>query len=246
MTTLGSYTLSALGTLREELKTLASDNNTLREAGQRCVRRLHEEFEESLVLTRFFATAPFAFLPEREKTFARRLAAGRNMLDALTEDTTVVTLLATRGLKPEWNDPVHSRHHLAIPLLDARFVETIPLIARLLADTTTGAGAPWLEKQSTLALKETVGKMSLLLYVDDARTALSSDGNRIVPAQEFVESNGIRTVLALGGSYLNGTTIALLLFTRERLSKEQSAKFTPLINSIKSATMRVVMGCKIL
>lgn len=240
----GNYSLTELNSLRNELQRLASTGTTLREAGQSFLNRLYEEFTESLALARLYATVPFAFLPEPEKAFSRNMAAERNVLNELTEDTIVVTLLATRGVRPEWNDPARSRKHLAIPLVSASFIKTIPLVGRLLGGTMTSL--PWLKKQETLIMKDRMGKMSRIIHILDARTEKTSGGHQAVPAQEFVQTHGIRAVLAMGGSYLNGTFISLVLFTTEQVREEESTKFTPLINTIKTATMNVVMDCKIL
>jgi len=242
--TFGSYLLADIGNLRAELKDLTSECPTLRDAAKICVDRLHQEFAESSALVRLFATVPFAFLPEREQAFARRVATERKVLSQLTEDAIVLTLLASRGSMPEWNDPGSSRHHLAIPILSASFIQTIPLVSRVLAET--GIDVPWLEKQNTLIMLKTVGQMAQLIYVEDARTARTSDGYHLIPSQDFVQAHDIRTVLALGGSYLNGTALALLLFTTEHFTEAQAAKFTPLVNTIKSATMKAVMNSKIL
>lgn len=203
-----------------------------------------EEFAGTLVLGRLFATVPFAFLPEREKAFARRVAAERNAVEDLTDSTTVVALAATRGAKPEWNDPVRSRSRLAVPLLNPSFVNEMPIVGRVLSATLTDV--PWLTRQETLILTEATGKMSCLLLVEDARTELAGDGSKAVPDQDFVESHGVRTVLALGGRYLNGTCVALVLFTKERLHLDQATKFTTLLNTIKTATMKAVMSGRIL
>ncbi len=91
-----------------------------------------------------------------------------------------------------------------------------------------------------------MGQISQLIYVKDARSARSGNDHRLILAQDFVEAHGIRTVLALGGSYLNQTCLALVLFTQELLTEKQVSKFTTLLPSIKTPTMSVVMDCKIL
>ena len=244
MATFGTYPLAKLVRLCAKMKDLAGASGSLREAGQLCVGSLYEEFRESLVLARLFATVPFGFLPEREQEYARRQAAQRNALDGLTEDTTVVTLLATRGVKREWNDVRTSHERLAVPLLNPSFLKTIPLVGRLLGNTMIDV--PWLEVQRTLVMVNTAGKMSHLVYVGDARTTLTGAGQKAVFDQKFVETYGIRTVLALGGSYLNGTFLALMLFTNEELAEERVTKLTPLVNTIKAATMQKVMAGKII
>jgi hypothetical protein len=244
MSTFASYSVEALSELRGHLRDAAADCATLRSAGERSVALLYQEFEASLALLRLFATLPFAFLPPREQAFARRVAEKRGMLPNLTGDTIVVTLLASRGASPQWNDPGNSRERLAIPLLNAACLEPIPIVGRVLSGAVSDV--PWLTKQETLLMRDSMGAMSQLILVADARTTRTSDGRTLVIAQDFVRTNGVRSVLALGGKYLNGTTLALVLFTREELIEAQVSKFTTVINTIKSATMKAVMDCKIL
>ncbi len=244
MATFADYSLAQLSRLRGELQTLASPCPTFREAAEACLDRLYAEFAEALVLGRVYVTVPYAFLPEREKQFTRRVAAERNVSEKLSDDTIVVALAASRGAKPEWSDPANSRGRLAVPLLDASSLERIPLVGRVLGATMSDV--PWLKKQETLILKESTGKMSYLLMVKDARTELTGDGRKAVPDQAFVNDNNVRTVLALGGRYLNATSLVMVLFTTEDLTQEQANKFTTLVNTIKAATMKPVMAGKIL
>lgn len=208
------------------------------------MNRLYDEFSAALLLGRVYVTVPFAYLPLREKHFSRRVADSHGGARALTDDTIVVALAASRGAKPDWNDAAASRQRLAVPLLDPSFLRAIPLVGRVLSATMNDV--PWLKRQDTLILTESMGKMSSLLLVDDARTDRAGNGEKAVPDQAFVEENGIRSVLALGGRYLNGTCIVMVLFTREELTPEHATKFTTLVNTIKSATMKSVMAGKIL
>ena len=91
--------------------------------------RLYAEFTGALVLGRVYVTVPFAFLPEREAEFTRRVAAQRKAGEKLSDDTIVVALAASRGAKPEWNDPGNSGGRLAVPLFDASSLECIPYVA---------------------------------------------------------------------------------------------------------------------
>jgi hypothetical protein len=242
--TFADYSLAQLSRLREELQTLASPCPTFREASEACLDRLHAEFAGALVLGRVYVTVPFAFLPEREAEFARRVAAERKAGEKLSDDTIVVALAASRGANPAWNHPANSRGRLAVPLLDSKSLERIPLVGRVLGATMTDV--PWLKRSETLILKESTGKMSYLLMVKDARTELTSDGRKAVPDQAFVGENNVRTVLALGGRYLNATSLVMVLFTTEELTQEQATKFTTVVNTIKTATMKAVMAGKIL
>ena len=127
-------------------------------------------------------------------------------------------------------------------MLDANSLECIPLVGRVLGATMTDV--PWLKRQETLVLKESTGKMSYLLMVRDAQTELTSEGRKAVPDQAFVDEHNVRTVLALGGRYLNATCLVMVLFTTENLTQEQATKFTTVVNTIKTATMKAVMDGK--
>ena len=82
--------------------------------------------------------------------------------------------------------------------------------------------------------------MARVLYVEDAATARTSDGFNIVPDQDFVAANGIKTVLGLGGAYLNRSIVTVILFTNAIIPRRTVEKFMPLINTFKVATMKLV------
>jgi hypothetical protein len=67
----------------------------------------------------------------------------------------------------------------------------------------------------------------------------------MIAAQDFVSANGVRTVFGTGGSYLNGTVMVLVFFTREEIEKSQAIAFVPLANVFKAATLDPVMNDRI-
>jgi len=244
LSTFSSYQLDDVESLRGRVGEAISRCGTLQEAAQVCVTTLFDEFSESAVLFRFFATMAFAVLPEPDRSFVTGLAHSRGVLSELKDETCVVTLLGTRGRRPNWNDRHKSERRLCVPLLSASFIQTIPVVARLMTDVDQDVD--WLSKQTTRIMVKTMGTMSRIVYVDDAGTAETEDHFKIIPSQDFVAANGVKTVLGLGGSYLGGSFMTLILFTREAIALEQVSKFTPLVHTIKSATMSLVMNHKIL
>ena len=244
MAQFGAYSLAQLSDLRDELQSLASPCATLREAAEVCLGRIYDEFSESLVLARCYTTLPFSFMPDREKESATRVATGRSLVEQLGKDTIVAVLAAARGKRPDWSDPANSFHKLAVPLLTPECLEPIPIVGRVLSATMSSL--PWLKRQETLMMTDTTGGMSRLILVEDARTTQSSDGSKAVVDQAFVVDNGVRSVMAMGGSYLNGSALVLVLYTTESLSHEQATKFPTIVNTMKTATMKAVMSTKLL
>ncbi len=75
----------------------------------------------------------------------------------------------------------------------------------------------------------------------DAKTRVDQQNRKIVSAQDFVAAHDIKTVFGLGGSYLNGSFVTIIIFTREFVEQSQAEGFMLLVNAFKIATMRLVM-----
>jgi hypothetical protein len=90
-----------------------------------------------------------------------------------------------------------------------------------------------------------MGQMARVLYVEDAREVDTGDGFKVVPDQDFVVENGVRTVLGLGGAYLDRTIVTVILFTNELIPHGRVEKLMPLVHGFKVATMKNVMQGRI-
>jgi hypothetical protein len=207
--------------------------HSLESAAQDFAGLFVDEFE-SVALVRVFAVLPLKVLPAREHEFATRLVAGDGRL---APDTAVLTLLGTRGLEPEWNDRKASRGHLAIPLLDSRFVLGAPMIAKLLSDLDVDFKG--LDVGAPISTRRMLGSRNGTFYVPDARTAQDEHGRQIIAAGDFVASHQIRTVFGMGGAYLDGSLVVAILFTREVLDRLQVERFPSLISNFKMTTAQL-------
>lgn len=237
------YNIAQLTEFRGRIEATLKSSRTLQEAAQGFAESLYEELEASTILARVFTTVRFGELPGPDKQFVKRIATDRGCGDELDDQTTVVSLLGTRGKHPKWSQRYQSQSRLGIPLVSESFIKTIPMSARLLNAADTGVH--WVEKQQTRLVVKSFGKMAQLLYVGDAKAAVTEDGFKIVTDQEFVESHDVRTVLGLGGVYLNGSYVSAMLFTKESIPQEKTDKFLTLIHAFKSITNNLVMNGKI-
>jgi hypothetical protein len=222
--------------IESELKNCAR----LQEASQECARLLYEEFEESIVLARVFMTLPFRVLTSRDKSFVTELAGTRNLQHLLNDKTQILSLLGTYGEQSEWRDRFQSRGHIGIPLLSASFVESIPMVSRLMNDM--GISTDWFDETEQDVLVKSLGRAAGVFYVRDARTWLDHQNRKIVSAQDFVEEYGVKTVFGLGGSYLNGSFVTIIVFTRETIEQARAEAFISMVNTFKVATMRHAMA----
>jgi len=189
---------------------------------------------ESLVLARVFAVLPLKVLPTREHAFALQFAeAGAS----LSPDTPVLTLLGTRGREAAWNSRDASQGHLAIPLLDQRFVQGIPMISKLLADLDVDLRG--LDLGQPIITRQMLGGRNGTFYVADAQTACDDQSRFIIPARDFVAAQKVRTVFGMGGAYIDGTLIVCILFTREELDRATVDHYPSLISNFKMVTSKV-------
>jgi hypothetical protein len=200
---------------------------SLEDIAQIFVRRFYEAFGDFAVLVRLFATVRAARLGADDRQFLEE--SGLHCDDA----TPVLTLLGTRGVEPAWNDRRASRNHRAIPLVSQAFIEEAPMIARLFSEIGVSpvveAGADW---QYLRKLESGKG----LFFVGDARTSTDSRGRPIIPATDFIEDFGIKTVFGFGGSYeSDDMLVAIVIFCRRTISREDALKFVSLSDRVREA-----------
>ena len=237
-----SYSQADSGFVQDGLKggivQACAEAKTLDVAAQRAVEFLYNEFENSALL-RVYATVKFAKLPADNQAFVRKLATQTGVLNELKDNTLVLSLLGTRGRKREWNDRRSSQGHIGIPLVSAKFVESIPMISRLLSEF--GILANWFgEDDATELITKTLGRLGAVFHVADAATQRDAAQRLIIPAQDFVAAERIKSVFGVGGAYMDGTVCAFLLFTRESLDRATADRFLPLINYFKTGTVPLV------
>jgi hypothetical protein len=188
-----------------------------------------------VALVRLFIVLPVAHLPAPERAFATRFAADDPRFGPTTR---ALTLLGTRGREPGWNERRLSRGHLCIPLIDRKFVEAAPMIAKLLADLDVDLGA--FDDGRPIATRRLLGGKNGMFYVPDATTAVDTKGRHVIADQRFVERYGIRTVFGMGGAYPDGTLVTSLIFSTEKIPQLIVDRFPSLISNFKMATAKLI------
>ena len=220
--------------IENEIKT----HRCLAHAAQHCADVLFSQLIDSLALVRIFATVRFYELSGFERMKCIEHAAAHGADRGLTGKTNVLSLMGTRGAREQWNDRRESRDHLGIPLVSASFTESIPMIATLMKEI--GIGTDWIDIEEPHIIVHNRGRTAGMFYVDDARTAVDAKGRLVVPAQQFVETENLKTVFGVGGAYPNGTFISIVFFTRMTLTRLDIERFLPLVHAFKAGTMKIV------
>jgi hypothetical protein len=227
--------------LQDTLRSVLHDAQSLEHAAQWLAEMFCSEFSESVVLARSFVTIPYKLLPEENQQFVQSLAQQNGVENLLHEETIVLSLLGTSGIKSSWNDRRMSQGHIGIPLISPEFIDSIPMVARLLKELEVDLGALDIPDMSFVERGQAAGWISVF-YVQDAATATDHQGRNIIPAQDFVRENGIKTIFGLGGIYADGTIISLLVFTKDAMEREIIEAYTPLVTSIRVATADLVQN----
>ncbi|MFC6093073.1 ATP-binding SpoIIE family protein phosphatase [Saccharothrix lopnurensis] len=194
-------------------------------AAEAVVHRLREGFvdehgEPVLQLVRVFATRRFADLAGDVRELVLAGAA-----EPPAPDLRCLTLEATAGVEPDWNDPARSRAHRVIPLPDAEAVAGAPMISTLVdelgvrpADVAAGSFA------------DAEGRFGVF----HVPVAAGSDR---VPDQDFVAAHGIASALGFGGVLPSGDLFCVVLFSRVPIPTDAAELFRAVAVSVRAGLL---------
>jgi hypothetical protein len=188
--------------------------------GQHLYDAMRADGERGCVLVRAYKTHPYEALDPELQAFARALAGHEP-----APETPCLTLLGTAGDAPEWNSRHSSRGHRAIPLGSVKALQRLPMIAQLVAQL--GIDAHAIVHPDRHVIMDLQQRAFNVFYVADAR------GNAHIPAQEFVERHGVRSVLGFGSVLPTGDLSAVILFARAHVPRETAELFRPLALAAK-------------
>jgi hypothetical protein len=210
------------------------------DAAQSFADALYTDFQDIVVLARVFAVIP---LRQLDTEGIEYLAAtmGTAAATSLDPSTPVLALFGTRGIERAWNHRTLSRDHRAIALVSAAFVEEAPMLAKLFAEIDAAPGLP---TRGDWQFVRTVSDGDGLFFVGDARTTTDPRGRRVIPADDFVERYGVRTVFGFGSRAADDDiTIAVIIFCRKSLMRSVAFRFAQLIESLRDgASRRIASG----
>ncbi len=228
--------LSVQDRVRDELRASPS----FEVSAQRYVQQIHAAFSGEIALARMFMTIPFDDLPDDLRRSAWKVVEGQALAAQIKPMTPVLTLLGSHGDEAQWCDRRSSRGHAAIPLCSNSFVDSIPMVARMLQEMGVDLG---LKLDTERYVKNLLGVGWVgLFYVEDARSARDDKGRRVIPSAEFVDTYNIRTVFGLGKVYANGAITAFIAFTTKVIPRAKVELLVPTVNLFKASTNELVQS----
>ncbi|NUO09471.1 MAG: hypothetical protein HUU08_12470 [Candidatus Brocadia sp.] len=185
--------------------------------------------EKSCVLVRFFMTYPYPRLDPELHQLANEILDGQPVRQRMK----CLILLATVGIRPEWNSIKLSKEHRVIPLVSKHVVEQIPMISQMIyqlgidisnvldptPDFITGLGS----------------KLFNVFYVPNA------PGSPYIPVQDkFVVPYEIKSVLGLGSILPTGNLLSLIIFSKTKIPRETANMFKNIALSVRMAVLPFV------
>jgi hypothetical protein len=180
--------------------------------------------EPACALVRFYKTHPYAELDAELQAFAQGILGHASE----SPDMKCLTLLATRGAQPDWNDRRKSAGHKAIPLPSEKFVSQIPMISRLVNQFGLDLNA--VLRPDPAIIVDLEQKTYNAFHVPEAI------GSPYIPAQqEFVIPNDVRSVLGFGGVLASGDLFVVILFAKVHIPPETTDLAKDLALDVKSA-----------
>lgn len=180
-------------------------------------------------LVRLYKTHALEKLPASLQEFAR--GAGGQELDG---GTRCLTLLATAGGLPEWNDRRMSRGHQAIPLPSPEAMRQLPMVLQLVRQLGLDPGQ--VVAPDADLMMDAAQRTFNVFYVPQA------EGSPYIPAQEFVREHRIASVIGFGGLLPPAELFAVILFSEVPIGHEAAELFKPLSLSAKMPILRFAGG----
>lgn len=227
---LSRFTLEDLHRASGELRSLAATAPSSRAVAERVVSYLFRELRDSFdgapacPLVRLFRVVPCSSVAAE----LDELAIGDADREAVRSGQAqkCLVLEASRGIRPEWNDPTKSASHRIIVLSSVDALLRLPMVSALLSQLEVPVSVVFGPPVPT----PDVERLCNVFHVENA------PDNPLVPDQDsFVRPFGVRSVLGFGGLLPAGEAFATLLFSSVPISRETAGLFRMLAPSVRSA-----------
>ncbi|MEY2463324.1 MAG: phosphoserine phosphatase RsbU/P [Acidimicrobiaceae bacterium] len=232
---LGSFSLTDMFECSAALRRVCEAATSMEEAARATVGYLRDNFvekstgEPSLSLVRFYKTHPYDRLEPDLQDYASAATPGQTNLSGVR----CLTLLATAGEEPAWNNRALSRGHKAIPLLSTEAVDRMPMVSRLIAQL--GFDVADLIDHEAQSIHDLEQRAHNVFYVPEAR-----DSEHVPAQNDFVIPYGIRSVLGFGGLLPDRSLFAVVMFSSTPIPPLTADVFAAVALSVKVAMLRFV------
>ena len=117
------------------------------------------------------------------------------------------------------------------------------MISRLLKEL--GVPLDWVDGHDSSMIEKTMARSAGLFFVEDASEATDQEGRKIIAAQDFVSQYGVKGVFGIGGAYVGGQMLVLVVFCRDSFQQASAEPFMALTTLFKTKTSSLVGAGKV-
>lgn len=227
---LNSFSLSDMIRCNAELRKIGQNAGSMEEVAQNIVRYFFHNLTDKqagdhpCVLVRFYSTLTYGDLTRPLQQIAQQRVTSSA---SLSSNLRCLTLIASAGIEPAWNDRRKSQDHQVIPLTDPAMVASAPMVSRLIHAFGLDVAHVLQPKLSPLSPQAEPPPFNVF-FIPQAH------GSTAVPAQDsFVVPYHIQSVLGFGGMLHTGTIFAVILFTRVLIPPEVAEMFRTMALAVK-------------
>lgn len=213
-----------------------TNSDYLQDSAQKFMDRIFERFSDSLVLLRLFITLRYDQLTQEDRRFVGSRGLATNTSHLIHDGTPIFTLLGTRGEKPEWNDRKDSSLFRCIPLSSTAFIASLSMLSRQFE--CVGLDLDYIDTWETSVVSTgSANQFRGTLYIRDAATDKDAQGRMLVPKQDFVIANGVKSVFGFGSGYSNyPSLVTLFAFTKKDFAENALEPLTDLLEAFVTST----------
>lgn len=175
------------------------------------------EKEPALVLSRIFHSFNYQSLPPK-----LQMTAKNSWPNHCQRDSKLLVLMGTYGMEAQWCNRAQSEGHKTI-LLSHDTIDNIPMVARLIQQLGFDIGLIVGRNNEDInfdVLSNTFG----VFYVPDAKDS------PYIPAQSFVSTYGIKSVIGTGVMLPQGEICVYIGFSRVFIDQKVAANIAPLMS----------------
>ncbi|HPV81852.1 MAG TPA: PAS domain S-box protein [Nitrospira sp.] len=220
---LRSFQLRDMTACGAALRQLGAGARTFEDVADRLVRHLYTSLtmpqtgQPACVLIRLFKTTRYELLAPDLKALADQRLGDTSGAPSMA----CLTLVASAGMVPGWNDPTLSSRFRVIPFGTADDLDKLPMFSQLFRQL--GVELPRLVRPEQSLLVDPGEHAFNVFHVPEAV------GSPYVPAQEeFVQTHGIRSVLGFGAPLPDGQLFSIILFSQDVIPESTAELFKPL------------------
>ncbi len=213
--------------IKEKCKNLSS----FEEAAQELMGALYNSFvtedgRSPFVLARFFKSCANVELPDDIRNYIHNRESKGNFISG----NKYLTLLGSFGELDNWKNRNLSENYKAFPIHDEHLLDKFPMLSAVFDQI--GLNLSQLKQTDKSILIKDYHTQYGVFCVENA------EGSNLIPNQaEFVRPYSVKSVFGFGGIYSTSNVYAVIIFSRERLSRKDAQLFLSLNPAVKQITL---------